>query len=79
DNEEEGAAKSERVSDVRKRLLVKAFIWLVKLNSRGREGGDKNIRVIPHIIHNDDGNPTSANIKQALRQVTSAMLYESYL
>ncbi|GKA19475.1 hypothetical protein Tco_0699390 [Tanacetum coccineum] len=27
-----------------------------------------NIRVIPHSIHSDDGNPTSANIKQALRQ-----------
>ncbi|GKA81215.1 hypothetical protein Tco_0787907 [Tanacetum coccineum] len=29
-----------------------------------------NIRVIPYSIYNDDGNPTSANIKQALRQVT---------
>ncbi|GJX01081.1 hypothetical protein Tco_0184994 [Tanacetum coccineum] len=28
-----------------------------------------NIRVIPYSIHNDDGNPTSANIKQALRQI----------
>ncbi|GJX21327.1 retrovirus-related pol polyprotein from transposon TNT 1-94, partial [Tanacetum coccineum] len=28
----------------------------------------KNIRVIHHSIHSDDGNPTSANIKQALRQ-----------
>ncbi|GJQ92928.1 putative reverse transcriptase domain-containing protein [Tanacetum coccineum] len=28
-----------------------------------------NIRVILHSIHNDDGNPTSAYIKQALRQV----------
>ncbi|GJZ86419.1 hypothetical protein Tco_0658029 [Tanacetum coccineum] len=28
-----------------------------------------NIRVILHSIHSDDGNPTSANIKQALRQV----------
>ncbi|GJW42174.1 hypothetical protein Tco_0070973 [Tanacetum coccineum] len=28
-----------------------------------------NIRVIPHSIHSDDGNPTSANIKQALRQL----------
>ncbi|GJZ64238.1 hypothetical protein Tco_0620659 [Tanacetum coccineum] len=28
-----------------------------------------NIRVILLSIHNDDGNPTSANIKQALRQV----------
>ncbi|GKC13208.1 hypothetical protein Tco_1009990, partial [Tanacetum coccineum] len=27
-----------------------------------------NIIVIPHSIHSDDGNPTSANIKQALRQ-----------
>ncbi|GJU27973.1 hypothetical protein Tco_1166594 [Tanacetum coccineum] len=27
-----------------------------------------NMRVIPHSIHSDDGNPTSANIKQALRQ-----------
>ncbi|GJR17365.1 hypothetical protein Tco_0965892 [Tanacetum coccineum] len=27
-----------------------------------------NIRVIPHSIHNNDGNPTNANIKQALRQ-----------
>ncbi|GKB78824.1 hypothetical protein Tco_0945719 [Tanacetum coccineum] len=26
-----------------------------------------NIRVIPHSIHSDDGNPSSANIKQALR------------
>ncbi|GKD35186.1 hypothetical protein Tco_1250695 [Tanacetum coccineum] len=25
-----------------------------------------NIRVIPHNIHSDDGNPSSANIKQAL-------------
>ncbi|GJT69072.1 hypothetical protein Tco_1028358 [Tanacetum coccineum] len=28
-----------------------------------------NIRVILHSFHSDDGNPTSANIKQALRQV----------
>ncbi|GJV32890.1 hypothetical protein Tco_1393290 [Tanacetum coccineum] len=28
-----------------------------------------NIRVILHSIHSDDGNPTIANIKQALRQV----------
>ncbi|GKE31853.1 hypothetical protein Tco_1451175, partial [Tanacetum coccineum] len=27
----------------------------------------KNIRVILHSIHSDDGNPSSANIKQALR------------
>nr|GEY41373.1 hypothetical protein [Tanacetum cinerariifolium] len=27
------------------------------------------IRVIPHSIHNDNGNPTSANIKQAMRQI----------
>nr|GEV07731.1 alpha/beta hydrolases superfamily protein [Tanacetum cinerariifolium] len=27
-----------------------------------------NIRAIPYSIHSDDGNPTSANIKQALRQ-----------
>ncbi|GJX53371.1 hypothetical protein Tco_0281740 [Tanacetum coccineum] len=27
---------------------------------------NKNIRVILHSIHSDDGNPTSANIKQAL-------------
>ncbi|GJZ25611.1 hypothetical protein Tco_0569864 [Tanacetum coccineum] len=26
------------------------------------------MRVIPHSIHSDDRNPTSANIKQALRQ-----------
>ncbi|GJW60250.1 hypothetical protein Tco_0109585 [Tanacetum coccineum] len=30
-----------------------------------------NIRVILHSIHSDDGNPTSANIKQALRQAAS--------
>ncbi|GKC38402.1 hypothetical protein Tco_1050786, partial [Tanacetum coccineum] len=30
--------------------------------------GVKNIRVIPYSIHSDDGNPTSVNIKQALRQ-----------
>ncbi|GKC25176.1 retrovirus-related pol polyprotein from transposon TNT 1-94, partial [Tanacetum coccineum] len=29
---------------------------------------EMNIRVILHSIHSDDGNPTSANIKQALRQ-----------
>ncbi|GJT96464.1 hypothetical protein Tco_1091982 [Tanacetum coccineum] len=29
-----------------------------------------NIRGIPYSIYNDDGNPTSANIKQALRQVS---------
>ncbi|GJU99965.1 hypothetical protein Tco_1329236, partial [Tanacetum coccineum] len=27
-----------------------------------------NIRVILYSIHSDDGNPASANIKQALRQ-----------
>ncbi|GJV67651.1 hypothetical protein Tco_1483160 [Tanacetum coccineum] len=27
-----------------------------------------NIRVMLYSIHNDDGNPTSANIKQALQQ-----------
>ncbi|GJU95671.1 GPCR kinase [Tanacetum coccineum] len=31
---------------------------------------EMNIRVILHSIHSDDGNPTSANIKQALRQLT---------
>ncbi|GJY64686.1 hypothetical protein Tco_0466146 [Tanacetum coccineum] len=29
----------------------------------------RNIRVILHSVHSNDGNPTSANIKQALRQV----------
>ncbi|GJT21575.1 hypothetical protein Tco_0891512 [Tanacetum coccineum] len=33
----------------------------------------QNIRVIPHSIHSDDGNPTNANIKQALRQVTCSL------
>ncbi|GJT35510.1 hypothetical protein Tco_0925929 [Tanacetum coccineum] len=33
---------------------------------------EENIRVIPHSIHSDDGNPTSANIKQALRQILSS-------
>ncbi|GKA44427.1 hypothetical protein Tco_0737151 [Tanacetum coccineum] len=32
----------------------------------------QNIRVIPHNIHSDDGNPTSANINQALRKETYA-------
>ncbi|GJR91256.1 hypothetical protein Tco_0215267 [Tanacetum coccineum] len=30
-----------------------------------------NIRVILHRIHSDDGNPTSANIKQALWQIVT--------
>ncbi|GJZ72726.1 hypothetical protein Tco_0636872 [Tanacetum coccineum] len=30
-----------------------------------------NIRVMLYSIHNDDGNPTSANIKQALRQIVT--------
>ncbi|GJX80188.1 hypothetical protein Tco_0328337 [Tanacetum coccineum] len=34
----------------------------------------KNICVILHSIHSDDGNPTSTNIKQALRQG----LYQDY-
>ncbi|GKB87484.1 hypothetical protein Tco_0959756 [Tanacetum coccineum] len=34
----------------------------------GKDETIKNIRVILQSIHSDDGNPTSANIKQALRQ-----------
>ncbi|GKB52755.1 hypothetical protein Tco_0903508, partial [Tanacetum coccineum] len=30
---------------------------------------NKNIRVILHSIHSDDGNPTIANIKQALSRI----------
>ncbi|GJT41546.1 hypothetical protein Tco_0941411 [Tanacetum coccineum] len=33
-----------------------------------------NIRVILHSIHSDDGNPTSANIKQALRQAVFILI-----
>nr|GEZ94347.1 hypothetical protein [Tanacetum cinerariifolium] len=39
-------------------------------------------RVIPHSIHSDDGNPTSANIKQALRAAVKPCQgdsFESYL
>ncbi|GJW07312.1 hypothetical protein Tco_1569735 [Tanacetum coccineum] len=30
-----------------------------------------NIRVILHSVHSDDGNPTSVNIKQALRKIVT--------
>ncbi|GJY83396.1 putative reverse transcriptase domain-containing protein [Tanacetum coccineum] len=36
-----------------------------------------NIRVIPHSIPSDDGNPTIANIKQALRQFSYNNIYHT--
>ncbi|GJT28756.1 retrovirus-related pol polyprotein from transposon TNT 1-94 [Tanacetum coccineum] len=53
---------------VRIRLMKTKIELTLEQTQQGVSDEVLNIRVMLHSIHSDDGNPTSANIKQALRQ-----------
>ncbi|GJZ71944.1 hypothetical protein Tco_0635795 [Tanacetum coccineum] len=67
-SESESSLKfKQRLSKLEKKVeAMPKRAWIEKDQKRTDE---MNIRVIVHSIHSDDGNPTSANIKQALWQV----------